>query len=52
MYFDPKRDGYILEPEEVEDLNRKMAQIRDMCEVLRWQWMLGAPDLYKKRKLN
>ncbi len=41
MKYDEKRRGYVLSPEEVESLNARMKEARDLAEIIEIRTRLG-----------
>ena len=45
MKYDAKRGGYVLTPEEVENLNAKMEEARTLAEILEARTRFGWPTI-------
>lgn len=52
MRYDKDKRAWWLSTQEVQDLNDKMARIREQCEILEWQLMFRTNEPGKSRKLN
>ena len=55
MKYDAKRRGYVLTPEEVENLNKKMEEARTLCEIMEVRARYGWPAVTtqgRKKLLN